>query len=503
MVLSKVVTILTIFFMGNLASLSLSVPQERYANWPDLREHPGHYPFISYLTFRNACDIIIDQTTETFDPDIVKQGDIIYLNIWYLEWFARDVHDKIKHPYILVTSDVGNWLPHPDIKKLLYDPKLAAWFCRNIIFSYHPKLFQIPMGQDLALFQLHPDVVKDLLGAIVKKPLPKKHFLYMCHYPRPYGDRDTIVKMFENEPYCFSRNHSETPWDFTPRPVFYDDLLTSKFVLSPLGLEHDCVRTWETLALDCVPIVEHTFLDPLYEGLPVIKVHDWNEVNEKFLEESCEQFKDLKLEKVYFDYWEAKLKSTQAKVKNHDLDFSRLDATKFTPEDLSTLLSILEKAGPYSFMIYKGALTGIRPLQLANNLPSLSSLILSDHWLDLSTFQTFDRYLADLSILRSRHKIAVFEPSLDFECVFNLWIWPCPVFLDLTYFRIALNLDHGNLRHKLWWDLDQLYKKIPQGTLISGNMVNDEYVSKVLQKFSRHRFLEVEVKGNFWFFIKK
>lgn len=40
----------------------------------------------------------------------------------------------------------------------------------------------------------------------------------------------------------------------------------------------DCHRTWEILLLKTVPIVLKSSLSPLYQGLPVIQVDDWEEV---------------------------------------------------------------------------------------------------------------------------------------------------------------------------------------------------------------------------------
>lgn len=150
--------------------------------------HPGHYPFISDLTFRKMADHRIDQTVEWFDPESVKPGDIIYVNVWLLPWFTRSVHDQIPFPYILISADVGDWVPTPAIQKLLYDPKVAAWFCRNIVFSHHPKVFQIPMGADYSLFGFATNQVGILLNTMAKH-LDKEHLLYMNHYPRKRGGR--------------------------------------------------------------------------------------------------------------------------------------------------------------------------------------------------------------------------------------------------------------------------------------------------------------------------
>ena len=239
-----------LFLFISLAAAPIKVPQERYLHWPSMREHQGLYPFISYLTFRNECNHIIDQSTEWFDPETVRQGDLIYLNIWYLEWFENEVHDQIRHPYMLVTADVGNYIPNPAHKKLLYDPKLAAWFSRNMVFSNHPKLIQIPMGQDLALFPDDRESYEQLLfAALLKDSFDKKHLLHMAFYPRPHGDRDKIEKMFFDQPYCYTPSHSPLKeWIGAPRPQYYADMAASYYTLSPLGLETDCVRTWEALS---------------------------------------------------------------------------------------------------------------------------------------------------------------------------------------------------------------------------------------------------------------
>lgn len=496
-------------FLIRLDAALLKVPTERYKGSYDKREHPGHYPFISYLTFRNHCDIVIDDATEWFDPDQVKQGDTVYLNIWYLDWFAKYVHDQIKYPYILVTCDVGAWLPHPELKKLLYDPKLAAWFCRNMVFSYHPKLIQLPTGQDLGQFILDdPEITNYLLNAVAKKTLPKKHLLYMCHYPRTHGGRDKIVKLFENQSYCFSRNHGDQIFDFVDRPQFYEELASCQFVLSPLGLETDSVRTWEALVLDCIPIVEHTFLDPSYDKLPVVKVHDWQEINPEFLEKKYHELKDRKCDEAYFDYWAALLKKFQTKIKNNEHSFAQLEATQFSQQDLKDLSSILNKEKDRNRIIfYKGFLSTLHSLQLANELGSI--IYLYDPWMDKEIFGKFDEYLIDQSFTDNKRKVHLLDNESHFSYVLGVNS-NYSVFLDLTYYRTSLFLnfrtsviEYGNFRQSLKQDLKELYQKLKPNSILCGNMVNDEYVKEILVLFCKENNITIETKGSFWFLIKQ
>src|SRR3990167_3992727 len=107
-----------------------------------LQDNPGNYPFPTDMTFRKFADHSIDPKTEYFDPELVKRGDTIYLSDWYIPWFTRYVHPKIKHPYILISNDSDEWHPNSGIwdydekngwyppvdatRVLLYDSKVAA-----------------------------------------------------------------------------------------------------------------------------------------------------------------------------------------------------------------------------------------------------------------------------------------------------------------------------------------------------------------------------------------
>ncbi|MBI2743523.1 MAG: hypothetical protein HYX48_06370 [Chlamydiales bacterium] len=486
----------------------IKVPTELYKGESD-KDSPGLYPLIGHLTFRKMCDLRIDQHTEWFDPEMVRQGDTIYLNLWYLGWFANEVHDKIKVPYILVCGDVGAWQPDPAVKKLLFDPKLAAWFCRNIIFSNHPKVFQLPTGQDLDLF-IGEKARVELLRAISRKAIfSKDHLLYMSHFPRPYGDRDKIVKLFEDKPYCFSRNTKTADressdnyngWGGTSRPQFYEDISASKFVLSPIGLEMDSIRTWEALVLDAIPIVEHTFLDPIYEGLPVVKVHNWEEIDEQFLAQKYEELQGMSLEKAHFDYWRDLIQGVQKRVKNGDLSFARLEATQFSPLDQYDLRMVLNEYGkgePLS-LIYKGSLTGVRPLQLAYFLEFVSTVYVYDQWMDQEQFVSLWNHLNEKHLWINRGKVTIFKED-EFNKIFSMGK-PYPIFLDLTHFRSSVYIDFATFRHSLQKDLKDIYVRSYPGSLICGNMAGDEYVSEVLERFSKDTGVTIQRKGSIWFF---
>ncbi len=499
--------ILLLFSVSYLSALPLQPPQHFYFKSQKFDGHPGHFPFISDLTFRAISDFVIDQSTEWFEPENVRQGDIIYLNAWFLPWFEKYVHDQIKYPYILITCDVGSWFPDPaQISKLLYDPKCAAWFCKNILFSYHPKIFQIPMGQTIYYFENSetPALMRTLFEMSLQSP-EKQHFLYMNHTPRKHGSRDQIVRLFEHAPYCFTRNYSDRAYVSLSQKEYYKDLAASRFTLSPFGLETDCVRTWEALVLNCTPIVEHTFVDALFDDLPVIFVHQWEEIDEEFLERKSRELKGLRCEKALFSYWHQLIKDVQKKIKSNDLTFTKLEATLFDSKDLEDLRILLQPflGGP---LICKGFLTSLRSLQLTEEC--FSQVFLYDPWLNYNSLSSLGDYTDDfLYFIKHSSRVNLLEQQehgengsisqhIKFEtaCISI----DCPIFLDLTYHRSSLLRDFNNLRHSLQKDLVDLYEMCSYGTVICGNMVKNTYVKEVLERLTKEKGWSIQTKGNFW-----
>lgn len=91
-------------------------------------------------------------------------------------------------------------------------------------------------------------------------------------------------------------------------------MAASKFVFSPRGNGIDCHRTCEALYLGAIPIVKTSFLDLIYEGLPVLIVQNWDEVDEDFLK------------KAYHN-----VKSQRANLERLDASYCKREFNQFKP----------------------------------------------------------------------------------------------------------------------------------------------------------------------------
>lgn len=495
---------LSLFFL-KVWGEPIAIPQI-YEKWPKIGLLKGMEPYISRVDFRHMCNHVIDENALTFDPEAVCLGDTVYVKTWSLEWFQKEAHDRIPFPYILVTNDEGDGIPVPGLgEKLLYDSKCAAWFCGRLLFSGHPKLFPLPFGPDI--LYMFERGAEDLLLIARQKPFVKKHLLYMNHFPRDAGGRRHIVSLFENAPYCFSRNSSKvSPGQFVFQPYdqYCRELADSYFVISPIGYETDCIRTWEALAFECIPIVEHTYLDSLYEGLPIVIVHDWEEITAPFLLAQLERLKDCSYEKSYFPYWRNLILQKQAEVRAGVSAPSHLDATQFSPEDLAQILSILkEMKSERQPIFYRGWLTAMRPLQLLKEMSEIPGLFLFDLWMDHRNLSQLHLYTQDAQALEMRSRMTLIQDEFEGEFYRLLSVSPkASVVIDLTYYRNTLKRSRALHRHSLKDDLIHLYDMVAEGTGIVGNQSSDLYVREVLEKVEEALEIEIIRKGSFWYFQK-
>jgi hypothetical protein len=81
------------------------------------------------------------------------------------------------------------------------------------------------------------------------------------------------------------------------------------FVVSPWGGGIDCHRTWEALALGCVPILRSSELDPMFKDLPVLIVNSWSEVTRERLDAFLKDYvpQEKIPEKLTLKYWVDKI----------------------------------------------------------------------------------------------------------------------------------------------------------------------------------------------------
>ncbi len=492
--MKKVVVPFLVLMNFSLFSAPIKVPNENCPEKERYKDHPGDYPFPTEMTFNFICDHKINWVSDYFDPDSVKEGDTIFLVDWLLNWFTKEIHPKISNSYILVSNDTDSGHPMPGDRVILYDPKLAAWFCKNFNLSGHPKLFQIPIGQNIMQwygFESYRDYLKNLT---LQNDIHKNHLIYLNLSTRNHSEREVVRKLFSDSRYVFTRD------SFVDRKQYWEEMASSKFTFAPRGIGVDTVRFWEAIVLGSIPVTTHSVLDDLYSGTPAVFVDKWEDVNEEFLNQKYAEIQtkivngELTNKKGFFDYWHDKIIDVQQQVRNRTWRNSKLETTMFDQGSLDILKNILAKASPSGKfeLVMFGELLGLKPYQIAQNDSNCQHIYLYD-------CLGFDPELVPLSY-KTRLLVSKNASRLNFVSEDDIPLRnrrlkkkndSIHVFMDLSYYRIDLKKN-----------LEILYKNSFSKGLICGNKAQDDYVRNHLEKFSIEHQLEISFLNDFWYFIK-
>lgn len=298
-------------------------------------------PYISGDTFRSFADHLFDETSQKFRPADIKYGDVIFVKGDLLGKFLLHKHRYIKNPYVLVCHNSDQRMPGL-YARYLDDPNILAWFAQNVENYEHPKLINLPIG--LANRYWNHGSIEDVDRMKSNINItPKQHLLYLNiaikNYPK---ERQKVHALFHNRPFCFSSGLKEFSG-------YLQDLASCKFVLSPRGNGIDTHRTWEALYMGTIPIVRTSSLDPMYEGLPVVIVNDWVDVNEDFLNRTYQEMrsKQFNLERLNAHYWYKKItkyKSNKFQNKNRGkINVSEKRHYYFSNEPIDVVIPCVEK----------------------------------------------------------------------------------------------------------------------------------------------------------------
>lgn len=305
--------ILFAFFNQSTAEnifFEIKKPKTIALNFEELFVSRQSWQYISDFAYANAHDGSGPANTAPFDPKEVPAGSIIFTNAFTLNDFFKEIHPKIKNPYIIITV-YGS--PRTEYAN---DPKIIAWFGMANKAAHEVEKFNIiPLGifRSLSLFQNSHEFNQKFKFL---RHNPKIKMLYMNFTLHTWSQfRRDVFNFFENKPYCVKSERK-------PFSEYMDEMSEFKFVLSPYGDLLDCYRHWEAIIVGSIPIIMSSYLDKVFEDLPVLIVDNYYTITEDFLNKKYEEMKNKKynFRKLYMQYWIDKINETKQNFfKNNNL----------------------------------------------------------------------------------------------------------------------------------------------------------------------------------------
>ena len=248
-----------------------------------------------------------------------RKGETIYCHPTAIRNFISKYLPNIKFPFVLVSGDSDITVPE-DIRNesqiILDHPLLICWYSQNCT-EPSEKLKQLPIGLDF-------HTLGNIPRSKLKFGLQQKHS-WGSHQSLSQQEEDLINLsriQLDRIPKCYGNFHflmntrygkdrieaySQIPHSLmfyepmkTQRINCWKNMIKYKYVISPHGNGLDCHRTWESLALGCIPIIKTSPLDRMFEGLPVLIVKNWSDITQELLN-TFEPSGNL--DKLRLNYW--------------------------------------------------------------------------------------------------------------------------------------------------------------------------------------------------------
>ena len=304
------------------------------------------YPFITGDGFRSLCRNICDSAGCNFRLEELARGDCIFIeNVGMkdkalpvlLSLFNAADPKRISPPYVLVSHNSDHSYPKTrklaniafDYTDVLNSTYIYHWWASNCDWRGSEdgvprpsKLSCIPIGIENIYNKIGSDPTR-YFRAMRELPLTRERTMYVS-----FG-RGGFLKPQRGEVLSYLHSIGASQRDNAPWVTyvqgrsswdeFAKDVRSHKFTLCPHGHGLDTHRLWETLLLGSIPIVKTSTLDSLYDGLPVVILKSWRELNENHLNKEWERLRNgaFELDRMFWPYWENRIRETMDQARSY------------------------------------------------------------------------------------------------------------------------------------------------------------------------------------------
>lgn len=269
----------------------------------------------------------------------IKSGDILWIQPHFATEFYQYVFPFIRVPFVLVVNDgdesfPSDCLPIDHVEALLENKYLIHLFAQNCDYQgSSKKISPIPIGIDFHTVSYKsktggwgmagsPKQQEAALMNALQTSLPTsqrklKAFIDFQHSDTMHGSFQRYLQFGEDRTSIFKTLLETDVVDHAKwmnRKKLWDTKKEYAFSISPHGNGLDCHRTWEDLALGCIVIIKSSPLNRLYQGLPIVLIENWDEINKENFQKWIKEYGDVShnpsyREKLTHYYWIRKIKN--------------------------------------------------------------------------------------------------------------------------------------------------------------------------------------------------
>lgn len=240
--------------------------------------------------------------TSSFNPEKVRENDLIFVKADLIENFFLNYHVDIKNKYYLITHNSDRNINEELV--LHKDEKIIKWFAQNLEIPMLHDIHPIPIGLENRRY-----LNNGMIGHF-NVNINKTNLIISSFNLNTNKEARSIVREISE------RNNLVEILTFDSHIEYIKSVSKFKFNLCPPGNGLDTHRIWESLMVDTIPIIlSNNFSKNFHNlGIPILLIEKWEDLN-KFNKTALDEIYDEYLKKgslkrfVNFEYWKKYLKS--------------------------------------------------------------------------------------------------------------------------------------------------------------------------------------------------
>ena len=259
---------------------------------------PSSYPFITGDSFRSLATHVYDELQD-LKPAEVMENDIVFVRSDFLHTYFKKIHPKIKNKYILLSHNSDENI-NSDFEKYI-DDRIIHWFAQNLMIE-NQKCTPLPIGLQLRLYDKKNRVIKNIQQSKNNNG-EKINKIFYAFSEETNPKRSEALKYLNSNDIAIKSNKKLNVEEY------YKIVSEYVFNASPEGGGVDCHRTWETLYLRSIPVLEKSINSEYWKkiGLPVLIINSWEDINnfnENILSKKYFEIKEKMVNSpLYMEYW--------------------------------------------------------------------------------------------------------------------------------------------------------------------------------------------------------
>jgi len=222
--------------------------------------------------------IVVDELEDELHKSItyksshlnLRSGSIIFSHADYIDELFFLLNKEKKLTNITLISSQSDRV----ISNKLFNKKpssITKWFAvNNSIMNDFVENIPLGLGNSFSKKNVTSDEIPPLNKIFYKK---NKISLYLnFNVNTNYRERSSLYQNFRNKNWCYVSTSNK-------REDYIRSLRSNAFILCPSGNGPDTHRMWESLYFGSIPIVKKHRCFEGYQGLPILYVDSFNEIN--------------------------------------------------------------------------------------------------------------------------------------------------------------------------------------------------------------------------------